>query len=437
MSHFPTLVSRLFHLSRPRQDFLIASVLTGGVYLASWHLNIAERFSAWAEQYEHIQIDELAVALLFAALASAWFSRRRILDLRQETLRRNLAEQAENQAREKFKTLFDESLCGNFICTRQGDVMLCNEAFEIMSGRTGNHLKLPEALGERWPEITTQLENAGKSHIDHLVLSRPDDAPWVVMASFVMPEPHPGQEREIHGFFADITELHLAEKELADLLEENRALALHAGQVEEEERRRIAREIHDDMGQYLTAIQLDAATLSMHGADNVAERSRNIMNHARHIQKTVHGLIRQLRPVLLDEHGLPDAVRHMAGQWGRQHPGTFCAVYMDNCRDLPEPVAAVAYRTIQEALTNVARHANASSVTITLRNACTETGNDLVLEISDNGVGFSTAKKNNGFGLIGMRERIESVRGIFSIQSKEGAGVTLRAQLPLNLQEST
>ncbi len=252
-----------------------------------------------------------------------------------------------------------------------------------------------------------------------------------------MPEPRPGQEREIHGFFADITELHLAEKELADLLEENRALALHASQVEEEERRRIAREIHDDMGQYLTAIQLDAATLSMHGADNVAERSRNIMNHARHIQKTVHGLIRQLRPVMLDEHGLPDAVRHMAGQWGRQHPGTFCAVYMDNCRDLPEPVAAVAYRTIQEALTNVARHANASSVTITLRNQCTETGNDLVLEISDNGVGFSTAKKNNGFGLIGMRERIESVRGIFSIQSKEGAGVTLRAQLPLNLQEST
>ncbi len=109
-----------FRATRTRRDFIAACLLVCLVYAAAWWLNLAERFTTWAEHYEYIQIDELAVALFFAALASAWFSKRRMDDLRLETQKRGVAEQTERLSRMKFRTLFDESLCGNFICNLQG-----------------------------------------------------------------------------------------------------------------------------------------------------------------------------------------------------------------------------------------------------------------------------------------------------------------------------
>lgn len=435
---WPSLLLRnMTRLSRPQRDALAAGLLVGGIYLASWHLDIAEKFSAWAEQYEHLQADELAVALFFSALASAWFSHRRIQDAREEAKKRTLAEHAESLSRQKFRTLFDESLCGNFICTKNGEITLCNAAFNIMSGHPGQNINLADAVGEAWAEIIQKLESSDRITLDQLTVTRPDNAPWVVMASFVLAAESTEDDREIHGFFVDITELNLAEQELAALLEENRALSRHAHQVEEEERRRIAREIHDDMGQYLTAIQLDAATLALHEIDTVTEKSRSIMQHARHIQKTVQGLIQKLRPVVLDEHGLPEAVRHLAAQWGRQHSDTFCSLFLGNCQNLPETVSAVAYRIVQEALTNVARHAHASNVIIAIRAEVTNTENRLIVEVADNGAGFSISGKNNGFGLIGMRERVESLKGTLTINSGSGTGTSILAHLPIPAQETT
>ncbi len=415
--------------SKSRQDLLVASLLVGAVYLASWWLNIAERFADWAEQYEYVQIDELAVALLFAALASAWFSARRVHDLRIETQKRVEAERVESLTQMKFRTLFDESLCGNFICNRQGEILLHNESFDAMSGHMGQRLNIAQALGNEWQGIMTSLANTGGVTFEHLQVARPDGAPWVVMARFALADSSAAGV-EIHGFFADITELHLVEQEITVLLEENRALTRHANQVEEDERRRIAREIHDDMGQYLTAIQLDAGTLAMHDNKTITDRASSIINNARHIQKTVHSLIRRLRPIGLEDHGLTDAMRHLVMQWGRQHPGVFCDLNMDECGYLPEPIAAITYRIVQEALTNVSRHAQASNVSIAIRK-----GGDahvLSIEIQDNGKGFSSGSKGAGFGLIGMRERVESVKGYFSVTSKDGAGVIVHATLPLS-----
>jgi len=425
----------VFRATRTRRDFITACLLVCLVYAAAWWLDLAERFTTWAEYYEYIQIDELAVALFFAALASAWFSKRRMDDLRLETQKRRVAEQAERLSRMKFRTLFDESLCGNFICNLQGDVLLCNDAFKTMSGNAGAGSDLSRALGERWHEVMRELNRNGKYTIEQLQAARPDGLPWVVMARFALATGDHTGEHEIHGFFSDITELHLAEREMSELLEENRALTLHASQAEEVERLRIAREIHDDMGQYLTAIQLDAATLAMQDAPTtVTERAANITVNARHIQKTVHALIRRLRPVGLDNHGITDAVLHLVVQWKQQNPGIYVDLDIAECGKWPDAIAVIAYRVVQESLTNVSRHAQASRVAVSTHITGT-VEKTLSIEIRDNGVGFPAVGKDTGFGLIGMRERIESVKGMISVTSNPGQGVTVRATIPSIFKE--
>ncbi len=280
-----------------------------------------------------------------------------------------------------------------------------------------------------------ELNRNGKYTIEQLQAVRPDGAPWVVMARFALATGDHTGEHEIHGFFSNITELHLAERKMSELLEENRALTLHASQAEEVERLRVAREIHDDMGQYLTAIQLDAATLAMQDVPTtVTERAANITVNARHIQKTVHALIRRLRPVGLDNHGITDAVLHLVVQWNQQNPGIYVDLDIAECGKLPDTIAVIAYRVVQESLTNVSRHAQASRVAVSMHITGT-VEKTLSIEIRDNGVGFPTAGKDVGFGLIGMRERIESVKGMISVTSNPGQGVSVHATIPSIFKE--
>lgn len=442
----PPMVTLWNRIHQPHRDLVIALIAIACVFFASAQLDLSEKFTHWALSHETLQLDEFPLVLFSAALVSIWFSRRRMREVMEQAHLRIAAERTSQQSQRMFKSLFDQGLCGNFVADFEGNILLCNSAFSSMCGRSEATLNLRQALGPQWDEYCTQLQQVGKIDIAELKVTRPDGAPWIVMARLTQvsdqavaadqspasdtPAPSTGGSN-IHGFFADVTEQHLAERELAILFKENQSLARHAMRVQEEERRNIAREIHDEMGQYLTAIRLDVATLPKDKSAPHAAIALRISSHVEHIQQAVRGLIHKLRPTALDAHGLVEAVEQLVKDWKKQHPQVSFALSLDqSCQSMPEKTSIAAYRIVQESLTNIARHARAQHVSIKLMRTRGILADTLSIEIRDDGIGFNTYSPRAGFGVSGMRERIEAEGGVFTIQS-QGKGVLVSASIPL------
>ncbi len=239
------------------------------------------------------------------------------------------------------------------------------------------------------------------------------------------------------GAGVDITAIKKAANLHAELLKENRVLTRSLFDAQEKERRHIARELHDELGQWLTAIQAEA-----HAICNISPPESEIFDSAKAISESasavhevVRGMLRNLRPNLLDELGLADSLREKQRQWCRTHPGVICEFNLDApLAGLSENINITVYRLIQEALNNVATHSQASRVTVTLQR---EAENDpdeevLMLNVEDDGVGFDTAQPTTGMGLLGMRERVIAAGGGFVMYSEPGKGTHIHASLPLN-----
>ncbi|HEY0268486.1 MAG TPA: histidine kinase [Methyloradius sp.] len=363
---------------------------------------------------------------------AAWFSSRRLHDLQQESMIRAKAEIELAESQRLYKRLFDEGLSGNFVASIDGNIILANDVFSSMSGRYASQLNLNLILGNQWKEIFANLKLKHHTDFFELTAQRHDGAPWIVSARFTyaLDTINPELSR-IHGFFYDITEQYLAEKELAQLLSDNQQLIRHAMKVQEEERKNLAREIHDDMGQYLTAIRMDALALQSAAVANVGTLSERISSHAEHIQSSVKALIKRLRPPELDAYGLVEALNLLVDEWQSQQIHTRCELFFDHdCSRLPPEVSLITYRLAQEALTNVARHAEASLVNISVKMTSRYKKRMLMVEVKDDGVGFIDKPVGKGFGLVGMRERVESAGGIFTI-TKNNPGVLLNAIIPV------
>lgn len=161
-----------------------------------------------------------------------------------------------------------------------------------------------------------------------------------------------------------------------------------------------------------------------------AETIRNIDR----IQAVVMGLIRQLRPVGLDELGLVAAIEHCVGEWRRRLPQlTIELTVSESPEGLDEMRRLALYRLVQEALTNVARHSRASRVQI--RMGCERAAPDararIVVRVEDNGIGADPARSGAGLGLVGMRERMEAVGGSLRVENRPAGGFSVRAEVPV------
>lgn len=224
-----------------------------------------------------------------------------------------------------------------------------------------------------------------------------------------------------------------AEQALAVQLAENRRLAGRYVAVQEEERRNLARELHDELGQYLTAIRLDADAIRHLAGDSAPEIRANaasIIELASHTYEMVRGLMQRLRPAALDALGLRDALQLLVEQWRARHPRVRCS--FDAPAELPrcdEVSNITVYRLVQECLTNAAKHAQADELRVWLR---TEQGaGELEIGVADDGCGMRAERYHDGLGLIGLRERVEHLRGHFELISAPGRGTRVVARLPL------
>jgi signal transduction histidine kinase len=204
--------------------------------------------------------------------------------------------------------------------------------------------------------------------------------------------------------------------------------------AQEEERRRISRELHDQTGQHLAALLLGLKTLNnsaLNGGASLQKGLQQLQELTERLVEDAHHLAWELRPAALDDLGLGMAISNYVEKWSERssipldfHSG------LDKCR-FPPPVETAAYRIVQEALTNVLKHAQANRVSVMIEYRHDE----LLVIVEDNGRGFHaelpfTVNDRGGLGLVGIQERVALVGGKLNIESKPGSGVTLAIRIP-------
>jgi hypothetical protein len=422
---------------RAGRDLAIVALATGLSFFISAALELREWMTEATRPLERYQLDELPLTFAVLAVALAWFAWRRWRQAAEELRLRMSAQNELAQREQRYRMLFMEDLAGNALTDRSGEIVLCNAAMASLLGlsdpaqATGRSLAQFYADRQLWLRHRSILERGQKVEASGLDLVAHDGSALKVIAR-ILPSGTPGPLDGLHVYFANVTELHLMQRELTETLAENRLLSQRYLMLQEEERRSLARELHDELGQCLNAIKLDAVSIRNlnQGRDPEVEANASaIVELSGHVYDVVRGIMQRLRPAALDALGLHDAVAHLLAQWQRRHPTVHCR--LDAAGDLTglgEVVNITVYRLVQECLTNIAKHAAATEVTVSLRR---DGVRDLSVAVRDNGRGMDLRSKRSGLGLVGLRERVEALSGHVSLHSSAGQGMEVSASLPV------
>jgi two-component system, NarL family, sensor histidine kinase UhpB len=214
---------------------------------------------------------------------------------------------------------------------------------------------------------------------------------------------------------------------LERLDEENHKLLQRMIEVQEDERKAIARDLHDEIGPFLFSIRAGVGALARKSASGECEADcARIDAQIASLQQVNRGILSRLRPAALEEMGLPEALRALAQGWRDSHPEIAIALRVDDC-PLGEAAALAAYRVVQEGLTNAIRHSGARRVEIAVAR---EAGEFLRIGVRDDGRGLAPSWRE-GFGLRGMRERLAAQGGALTLANGARGGAELEARLPL------
>lgn len=272
------------------------------------------------------------------------------------------------------------------------------------------------------------LESGEEFSTEHRIARQDGTIRWV--KAVIRPGSKDGRAI-LRGTIMDITEL----KQTLDALKRSqellRELTAHQDRVKEEERRRIAREIHDELGQTLLALRIDVSMLEARTGQSHPRLNKKVRDALQHIDatvKTIRTIINNLRPAVLDL-GLTAAIEWQVAEF-RRRSGISCDLEMGPEElAVDDACATTLFRILQESLTNVIRHANATYVLIELY----QEDRQLVMRIRDNGIGIypKSRKPSNSFGLVGVEERVHALHGAFRIDSAPGKGTTLTIYIPM------
>lgn len=220
--------------------------------------------------------------------------------------------------------------------------------------------------------------------------------------------------------------------ELNKSQQENRALTQHSLEIQEDERQRLSQELHDELGQSLTAIKVMAVTAAHKKAD-IKQATDSIISVCDHLMTVVRSMMRQLHPLVLTELGLKATMEDLLSHWATRSPELKLTIDCpDEVDTLEQKIAIQVFRIVQECLTNIVRHAQAKQAIISLEIVHTlTTGKTLRLQVTDDGQGCAAEMLKSGFGLLGIRERINSLGGELTIQTQPHQGMSITASIPL------
>jgi PAS domain S-box-containing protein len=239
-----------------------------------------------------------------------------------------------------------------------------------------------------------------------------------------------GEVFQFVAIYTDITERMLVEEALVTSRNELRALAIHLEKIKEYERKRIAREIHDDLGQHLLVLKNDVSMLHARSAAHpiLNRKVALALEHIDGTMQSVRSIINNLRPATLDL-GLSAAIQWQVQEFTRR-TGIVCELVMsDDNIELDDDRTITLFRILQESLVNVSRHAQATRVSVTLQREA----KSVSIEVADNGQGITINghRKRGSFGLMGMKERLGALGGELIIERRRGRGTRLTATVPL------
>ena len=355
-----------------------------------------------------------------------------------DSMERRRTEEVLRQSEERFRQLVELMPVAVYVCDTSGRLQSYNRrAVELwgrepVSGSTAQRycgsLRLYSPDGRRVLHQDSKMAEVLRTGVGardlEIVIERSDGSRITVLVNIVPLRNGDGELIGAMNCFQDITERKRAQEELQHSFDQLRALAGRLQIVREEERKRVAREIHDQLGQALTAIKLELWPL-VHGRK---ERSETLFRLIDETMESVRRISAELRPGILDELGLRAAVQWATEEF-QSRTGTKCQL------DLPpddsvidREVATALFRILQETLTNVARHANATEVDVRLARE----DDALTLEVHDNGAGISEEQvsADSSLGILGMRERAILLGGELAISGAPGEGTTMRVRIP-------
>lgn len=360
--------------------------------------------------------------------------------------RRLVAEVAERRAAEEslrernalIHCLVDANIIGIMFFKGDGTLIDANAAFVELFGvaRADIHeghinwqqLVVPEQRKDTVAALSMAATITRFPPVEKICL-RPDGSRFPVLVGAAKPF----EQNHIIAFVLDLTERKRIEQALRESQQHLRDLAAHGDAAMEQERKRIAREIHDEQGSLLTALKLELSLLGREWSAPPGAVTTRLESMKRLIDETVRVMRQvssQLRPAALNL-GLLPSLEWLANDFCKRtgtacHLEAACEVMLDDVR------ATALFRIVQESLTNVTRHAAAAEVTISLESSDTE----LLVIIKDDGKGFDPAAiGGQSFGLRGIRERLEILGGSLSILSAPGAGTTLRVLIPTEREQ--
>ena len=420
-------------------DLALVVVITAAAFGLSSALELREWLTDLTRPLEPYQVDELPLTLAALAFSLAWFSWRRWHQSERELHLRVAAQQALVQRELQYRTLFMENLAGNTLAGGDGAILLCNPAMARILGLRSPEDAVGRNFGEfyldptLWISHREALARGEKLEIAMLEL-RSSNGFAVKVIARILPRYSGSKAAELQVYLADITELQLMQKNLADTLAENRLLSQKYLQVQEEERRNLARELHDELGQCLNAIKLDAVSiraLAKGGQPEIEISATSIVDISNHVYDVVRSMMQRLRPAALDALGLRDAVGELVNQWRRRNPAIECTLELrGDLAGLGELLNITVYRLVQECLTNITKHSAATQARVVLERSGPH---EVCVIMHDNGRGMDLQEKRSGLGLVGLRERVEALRGRLELTTAPGSGMRVTARLPVTV----
>ena len=338
---------------------------------------------------------------------------------------------------EKYRLFFENSLDGILLTNSKGEIYAANPAACEIFGMTeeeictGGRRVILDESDPNWAAFIEERSRTGKAKAE-LRHFRKDGTVFLAEVASVKFRNARGEIRT-NTIIRDITERKRAEAEVQESYEQIRRLTAHLQNVREEERTHIAREIHDELGQQLTVMKMDISwmkkKINAGDAAAVPPKMDELMEILDGTVASVRRISTELRPSLLDDIGLIATIEWQAELFTKR-TGIPVKLAIANDLQIPDEHTTGLFRIIQESLTNIARHANASQIVIHLENSA----NEFILYIEDNGVGFD--KKQSGqtktLGLLGMKERTLMMKGEFLIESKPNNGTKVEVSVPLS-----
>ncbi|WP_338524831.1 PAS domain S-box protein [Pseudomonas batumici] len=368
---------------------------------------------------------------------------RRIVGIARDITERKHAERVLHRREQEFRALVENTpdviarfdpQC-RFLYANPATQSLLDRPLADLLGKTSNEASLYSNASRSFQDKLEHMLQTGEATEQEIIL----DAPVVQDAEATCYQVRLVPEQDQHGLLVsilavgrDISAMRAAERRLKASHAQLRQLSSHRETTREEERKRIAREVHDELGQQLTALRMDISLLRLQfGNDHplLVERVQALMVRVDETIQVVRNVATSLRPSALDM-GLTPALEWLVSEFS-ENTGIYCRLRAPSARlELDDERATATFRVIQESLTNIARHAQASRVDIHLER-CSE---HVLIEVRDNGKGFDPQQLPKGtLGMLGMRERGHMLGGAVTIDSAPGQGTRVRVRIPLQV----